>query len=441
MKLPSIPGFQHEAFQKYLKNTGWIILGKALSIVIALIIIRYLGPKSFGELSFAEAFVSFFSAVGALGLDSFIIREIINEPEKKDEILGTSFWLRFTFNLVIIPVSVICYLIFRDTAPNTNSFVVPLLIALLATASIFKSFNIIDSYYQSQVESKYVVQVQNICLLLSAGIKVGLVVLKASVIFFAIAVVFDGLLLALGLVLLYHKKGLSVFTWKYDKERALLLLKQSWPLIFSAVMVSLYMKIDVVMLKSIRGSKEVGVYNAAAKISEAWYFIPTAIITSVFPAILNARKSDYNRYIKRLQNLYDLLVAISLPVALVISFSADFIIHLAFGDRFQGAGTMLSIHIWSGIFVFLGIASSQYLLTEGLTRTSFLRTSVGAVVNIILNLWLIPKYGGVGASWATLAAYFIATFSLAFHKKSLPQMVMMLKSLFLISFIQKILNR
>jgi O-antigen/teichoic acid export membrane protein len=336
-----------------------------------------------------------------------------------------------------VPVSVICYLLFRDTAHQAQTGLMPLLIGLCATASLFKSFNIIDSYFQSQVQSKYVVQVQNICLLISAGIKLALVSLKAPVTYFAGALVADGMLLALGLVRLYHRKGLSVFKWKFNKATALSLLKHSWPLIFSAVMVSLYMKIDQVMLKSIRGSNETGVYSAAAKISEAWYFIPTAIITSVFPAILNARKTDHARYIKRLQNLYDLLVGISLPIAVVISFFADFIIDAIFGKEFQGAGAMLSIHIWSGIFVFLGSASSQFLLAEGLTQTSFLRTGVGAVVNIVLNIWLIPFYGGVGASIATLAAYFIATFALAFDSKSRPQALMMLRSLVLISLFKE----
>ncbi|MEY3678752.1 MAG: hypothetical protein RI924_893, partial [Bacteroidota bacterium] len=90
MKIPAIPGFDPHAFEKYVKNTGWLLFGKVLSLVVGFLIARYLGPAAFGDLSFADAFAALFAAIGTLGLDSFIIREIIHQPAKKEEILGTS---------------------------------------------------------------------------------------------------------------------------------------------------------------------------------------------------------------------------------------------------------------------------------------------------------------------------------------------------------------
>jgi O-antigen/teichoic acid export membrane protein len=288
MKLPGIKGFDEEAFSKYLKNTGWLMFGKILSMVVGFIIAGYLGAPSFGDLSFASAFTMIIAAVAALGLDSFIIREIINEPDKKDEILGTALFMRLIVSLLLIPVTVGIYLLFHhyaDRPGNSLTWV----IVILSFASFFKSFNVIDSYFQSQVASKYVVKVQNFCVLLSVIIKVLLVVFNMPVIYFAAALSFDSLLLAAGLVYMYHKRGFSLLTWTFSRSRAIALLKQSFPLILSAVMVSIYMKIDQVMLKDV-GSAEVGVYSVAANISEAWYFIPVAIVTSVFPAIIHARK-------------------------------------------------------------------------------------------------------------------------------------------------------
>ncbi|TDO20124.1 flippase [Pedobacter duraquae] len=439
MKIPGIKGFDEEAFGKYVKNTGWLMFGKILSMVVGFLTARYLGPYSFGDLSFADAFTTIVAAVGALGLDSFIIRELISEPEKRDEILGTSLLLRLSVNALLIPLTVLIYLFFHhysDKPGNPLTWVV----LILAFASFFKSFNVIDSYFQSQVASKYVVQVQNICIIISAGVKVILVVLALPVIYFAFALTLDSILLAVGLTLMYKKRGLQLFTWTFSKTRAKGLLQKSFPLILSAVMVSIYMKIDQVMLKPV-GSEEVGIYSAAAKLSEAWYFIPVAIVTSVFPAIIHARKTDLPRYFKRLGNLYDLLVLISLPVAIFISFFGADIIHLIYQNKYNGAGAMLSIHIWSGIFVFLGSASSQFLLAEGFTSISFQRTALGALVNILLNLWLIPQYGGVGASIATLIACFVSAFYLLFIPKTRQQGIMMLKSLFLVSIFQKILKR
>ena len=439
MKLPAIKGFDEEAFNKYLKNTSWLMFGKILSLVVGLFIARYLGPDLFGDLNFGLSLVAILAAVGALGLDTFIIREIIKEPARRDEILGTSLWLRLVTNAAAIPVAMAIYYASHKISSNPGD-PLTIIVGLLALASFFKSFNVIDAYFQSQVQSKYVVQVQNICLVISSIVKLVLIYLELPLIYIVLALVFDGIILALGLIIIYQKRGLNISQWSFSSSRAKSLLRQSTPLILSAVMVSIYMKIDIVMLKEV-GSKAVGIYSAAAAISEAWYFIPVAIVTSVFPALINARKTDLERYHKRLGNLYDLLVFICLPVGIFISFTANFIIHFLYSNKFEGAGAMLSIHIWSGIFVFLGVASGQYLIAEGYTKISFYRTAAGAVVNIALNFWLIPKYAGVGASIATLVACFVSTFYLLLVPKTRGQGIMMLKSLFLVTAFQKIFKR
>jgi len=439
MKLPAIKGFDEEAFNKYLKNTGWLMFGKIISLAVNLAITTYLGPILFGDLSFGLSLVAILAAVGGLGLDTFIIREVIQEPSKRDEILGTSLWLRIITNGLLIPVAIGIYLISHSLSSNPGESL-ELLIGLLAFASFFKSFNVIDSYFQSQVQSKYVVQVQNVSLVVTSIFKVLIIAFSLPLIYIVVAYIVDAVILATGLIIAYQKRGLSIFNWSFNKNRAKSLLKKSSPLILSAVMVTIYMKIDVVMLKSV-GSKAVGIYSSAQNLSEAWYFIPTAIITSVFPALLNARKTDLVRYQKRLGNLYDLLVYINIPIAIFISFFAADIIHIAYSGRYDGAGIMLSIHIWSGIFVFLGMASSQYLIAEGYTKISFYRTGTGAVVNILLNLWLIPKYAGVGASLATLIACFVSTFYVLLIPKTRQQGIMMLKSLFLVTAFQKIFKR
>lgn len=195
MKLPVIKGFDEEAFNKYVKNTGWLMLGRVLSMIVGFVVARFLGPLSFGELSFADAFTTIAASIGALGLDSFIIREIINDPSKKNEILGTSLFLRVGVNLLLIPISIGSYMLFHHLSDKPGESLA-YIVAILSFAAFFKSFNIIDSYFQSQVQSKYVVQVQNICVIVSAVAKIILVVLKLPVIWFAWALVFDAIILA-----------------------------------------------------------------------------------------------------------------------------------------------------------------------------------------------------------------------------------------------------
>ena len=205
-------------------------------------------------------------------------------------------------------------------------------------------------------------------------------------------------------------------------------------------MVSLYMKIDAVMLQNMAGVKEAGAYATVANLSEAWNFMPAVIVTSLFPAILNAKRDDVARYKKRIQHLYDLMVYLSVPVAIVITFAAPLIYKL-YKPEYAYAAPTLSVHIWSGVFVFLGAASSQYLIAENFNKLTFIRTGFGAIVNILLNLMLIPHLGMMGAAIATLVAYASATFFVIFIPKVSDQGVMMFKSLFLISLVQKIIKR
>ncbi|MBE7179352.1 MAG: polysaccharide biosynthesis C-terminal domain-containing protein, partial [Mucilaginibacter polytrichastri] len=200
------------------------------------------------------------------------------------------------------------------------------------------------------------------------------------------------------------------------------------------------MKIDQLMIGNILGEKSLGIYATVVRFSEVWYFIPMAIVTSVFPAIINAKREDENRYQKRLQNMYDLMVGISLGIALVMTFASDLIYHIAYHNHpeFFAGADVLKVHIWAGIFVFLGSASGQYLINEGFTQLALLRTGMGALVNVILNLILLPKMGIIGAAWATLAAYFTATFFIVFVPKTSRQAFLMLKSLFLVSIIQNL---
>ena len=200
------------------------------------------------------------------------------------------------------------------------------------------------------------------------------------------------------------------------------------------------MKIDQLMLQNMKGVKESGAYATVAQLSEAWNFIPAVIVTSLFPAILNAKRDDIRRYKKRIQHLYDLMVYISTPVAIVITFLSPYIYKL-YKPEYAYAAPVLSVHIWSGVFVFLGVANAQNLIAENFNVFSFIRTGFGAIVNIILNLILIPHMGMMGAAIATLIAYASAVFFISFIPKISGQGLMMLKSLLFVSLAQKIFKK
>ncbi|MBB2149974.1 flippase [Pedobacter gandavensis] len=442
MKIPSIPGFDQGAIEKYAKNAGWLLIARvgslAIKIVASICVGNYLGAEEFGIYNYPLVFTTFFIAAAALGLDGFVTRELLRFPEKKNELLGTAFILKLIGGIIVLPLVYIAY----HLAMDITTIDAPLsYILVVSFTGIVQAFNIIDSYFQSKAQGKFIMTVQVMGNLLSAGFKLLLIVLGMSLNWFIAALLMDVIALAAGYIYVYQKEGGSIFEWKFKSPLARFLLKNSWPIAFSAILISIYMKIDALMIQGYLGSEQQGIYSSVVQLSEAWYFIPVAIVTAVFPAIMNAKRDDPERYQRRMQNMYDLMVWISMSIALFISFASPIIYRIVYTPEYWPAAHVLTIHIWAGIFTFLGTASGQFLIAEGYTKLSMLRTGAGAVVNIVLNIWWIPKYGISGAAVATLIAYASSNFMILLIPKTRHQGLMMLKSLFLITLVEKIKNR
>lgn len=420
----------HQGFMRYFKNTSWLFAEKMLRMAVGLFVgiwvARYLGPEQFGLLSYAQSFVGLFAVIATLGLNGIVVRELVKDDARRDELIGTVFWLKLIGAIMVLCILAIA-VNFTSNDNYTNT-----LIFIIASATIFQSFNVVDMYFQSKVLSKYVVYANVISLLMSSIIKIILILNEAPLIAFAWVVLFDSIVLACGFIYFYIKNN-SKFNIKnltLKRETAISLLKDSWPLILSGIVISIYMKIDQVMIKEMLDSEAVGQYAAAVRLSEAWYFIPMVIASSLFPAIINAKKQSETLYYARLQKLYDLMVWIAIAIALPMTFLSDWIVNLLYGEQYSQAGSVLMIHIWAGVFVFLGVASSKWLLTENLQFFSTVNTMIGAVVNIFLNYILIRSLGIEGAAWATLISYFVAAYlSLFFWKKTRTNFLNLSKSL------------
>jgi len=414
-------------FKKYFVNTSWLfferIIGMAVIFFVGVYVARYLGPANFGLLSYAGSFVGLFAGIATLGLDGIVVRELIKDEKKRDELLGTTFILKVIGSVLVIGMLTIAI---RFT--NNDNF-----------TNLFQSFNVINFYFQSKVLSKYTVFAQVFSTILCAVIKLLLIYFNMGLIYFAIVTLLQSIILASGLIVMYIKQKSSLFSWSVNFGLAKNLLKDSWPLMLSGIAISIYMKIDQVMIKNMLDAKAVGNYAVAVRISEVWYFIPMAITSSVFPAIINAKKISEKLYYERLQKLYDLMVWLAIGIALPIMLLSNNIIELLFGIQYQEAAGVLQIYVWAGVFVFLGVASSQYLLAENYTRISFLRTLLGAITNIILNIILIPRYGIRGAAVATVVSQFVATFLIIIIPKTYKNSLSMLKSFLLINCVKRAL--
>ncbi len=415
--------------REIIENTGWLFGLRILRILFALFVMawvaRYLGREQFGILQYCLAFVGLFGPLAILGLQGIVVRDIVRDPGAKDEILGTTVVLRLAGGLTgFILVLLAIYFVRRDDS------LVRMVTGIAALTLFLQAFDSIDMWFQSQVQSKYTVIAKSVALVVANLLRILAIVMEAPVTAFAATLVVDVIVAGSGLVIAYRSQGHRLRDWRFSMARAKSLLSQSWALILSGALAIIYFRIDQVMLGQMAGDEEVGVYSTAVRLSEVWYFIPVAIATSVFPALIKARLRGEEIYYTRLQQLYDLMAWLGLVVAIFFTFASDKVIVLIFGEEYAAAGPILSVHIWAGVFIFLKVAMSRWLINEGKLNFLFISSGLGAVVNVALNLVMIPRYGGMGAAVATVISYAIAgLFSCFLYRPTWSNGWMMIKAL------------
>ncbi|MBW4626556.1 MAG: flippase [Brasilonema octagenarum HA4186-MV1] len=423
---------------KIMGNTTWLLADKVLRMGIGLLVgvwvARYLGPEEFGIYNYAIAFTAIFNTVANLGLDGIIVRNIVRQPSCKDEVLGTAFVLKMIAQVAALVSAVVVILLLRPNDSLTHW-----LIGIIAGGMFFESFFVIDFWFQSQVQSKYAVWFKNVGFVLASCGRVLLIQAQAPLILFAWAYAAETALSAVGLVVAYRVKGFLLKAWQFSWRCAKELLKDSWTLILSSFVIMIYMRTDQLMLGQMIGDRAVGIYSAAVKISELWYFVPMAVTNSVFPSIVKAKQESTQLYYERIQKVLDFLSILSYAVAIPVALLSNQFVTLLYGESYVEAGAILTIHVWTGIFVSSGLVRSLWTTAENLMLFAFMTTAIGAIVNVVLNYFLINSYEGVGAAISTLIAQVVASYvSNAFFSRTRIFFIRQTKALILASLSMRI---
>ncbi len=413
--------------RKILANMGWLMVDRVIRMGIGLFVgvwvARYLGPVQFGSLNFAVAFVALFGTAVTLGLDAIVVREILHNPDDSHEILGTTLALRCGGGLLGIGVSIATL---RLIQPHDRQAL--LLVSVYSLTMLFQALDTIDSYFQSQVRSKITVWAKNGAFLVFAAIRVALIYAKAPLWTFVAAITGEVALGAAALMLGYHLSGGRISFWRCSKKKAVHLVQQSWPVIFSAMAIMIYMRLDTVMLKVMKGDFAVGLYSAATRVSEVWYFIPMAIVSSVSPSIIRA-KDNSELFYGRLRKLFFLMTLSACVIGSLVALASSTIIRILYSNTYSGAGPVLAVHIWASVFVFLGVAQSSWDVAKNMLKLSLYRTILGAMINVSMNLYLIPRYSAMGAAIATVVSYAVSgVFANIFSAQTRPIFYMQMKS-------------
>jgi len=428
--LSRIQEYKSSPLIEVFKNIGWLSFNKIIQLALGVIIFgwvaRYLGPDKFGLYNYVLAYIALFSAFTTLGLSGIVVRDLVRNPDKKNEILGTVFGMKLIGAIMGFILIIVSALLVHKGNTETLQFV-----TIAAIGLIFLPFSTIDLWFQSQIKSKFVVIPTGLSFLITSLAYVISIITKQSLQVFLWITVAGSFLNAIGLIITYLLINFDKVVWRFRVRMAGEFLSQSWLLILSGLGAMVNLKIDQIMLGRMIDSNEVGVYSAAVKLSEVWYFVPTFIVISVFPILIKSREKKIAEYRTQVQRLYDLMVSLALFVAILSTVFAGPLIYIIYGSEYRDASPILSIHIWAGIFIFMGEALSKWLINEDMLFFSPIRHGAGGIINISLNLFLIPLFGGIGAAISTVISYATSSYIICFfHPRTRIAAQMMTKSLF-----------
>ncbi len=401
-----ISDWNADGFSKYFKNTGWIFLAKMVTFAVSFFTIamvaRYLGPENYGKLSYAQSFVSIFSIFASLGIDQILYRDLAAHPEREREILGTAFVAKLVFGLLTFITTVATAFLL-----NTD-IILAWMIGIIALTFLLQPLGVISTFFQARVAAKYGSYITIVLAFLIPALKLLIIVLGQGILYFAMLLVLEALILGIFNVYVYITVfASSPLNWQYSKDIFRTLALDSWPLLLAGFSGYLYGRIDQVMIQHLMNSTAVGLFDAAVRLSELWGFFPGVFILSLFPAIVNARKHNHLEYVKRFVTLSIFSLSFAGIIALCVCIAAPLLVHILFGAAFQESALVLRIYIWSLVGAIAVTLMQSYLITENKTRKILFITALGAAVNITLNWQLIPIFGIYGAAYTTLISYVI----------------------------------
>lgn len=396
--------------EKVVRNIVWAVTGKVVTLLggllVGIFVARYLGPEQYGLMSYVMSYVALFQVLASFGMDNIEIREESKTPEEKDKIIGTAFGLKLTFAVATMGLIALTAWLFEADAFTKW------MIILYSISMIMNSFGVIRNYFTSLVWNEYIVKTEISRTLIGAGLKVVLLLLHAPLVWFIVATLFDTVLIAGGYLVSYRSKIDFVRKWRFDKDTAKYLIKQSFPLAVSLSAVLIYHRIDQVMVGKMLTNTELGYYSVACKFVEIIMFIPTILAQTVVPVLVRMHKQNFSAYRSKTQQFVNITVWICIIISIMVALSSHWIILFTFGEQYLPATIALQVLVFKSVGDALSATAGNMIIIENKQKYAWIRSVTACFVCVGLNLLFIPRWGLIGTAVASILTYFYAgTFS------------------------------
>ena len=383
------------------KNVSWILIQNIFSMICSLfvtaIVARHYGAAGYGYINFAQSFVALFSFIAIMGTNHIIMKNLSEDKIEVGIVLGSNLFIRIILAIISLLVSQGISLLIYDKDIN-------ILILLFNLNTILCSFDVFSYYAQSKMQNKYISISKIISITVFSILKLLVIFLDLNINFFVLTYLIETIIYSILLYISYRKISSNRnVKWKIDYSYIKELLKKGKYYALASLMVTIYLRIDQVMLGTMISDKsQVGIYSAAVRISDIWTFVPVSIITSYKPIIINEKEKSKAKYDKELSKLYNIVSFVCFLFVVIICVFGKLGIYILYGNEYSNAYIpliILTIGIWFGV---LGNIHYIWMICENKEKYSTFYSFSGCITNIIFNFLLIPKYGIIGAAIATL---------------------------------------
>lgn len=407
---------KNPGFRKYLANTSWLMVDRVvrigLTLLVGILMTRYLGPERMGVWNYAGALVGLFTFLSFLGLNEILVRDLVRHPERRNELMGTGLAALVIGSSLLLVIVVVFAL---AKGADTTTF---WLVFLFGLSELLRPSMVFEFHFMAEVKGRTVALVNIMQSLVGAGVKLAMVLAEVDLLWFGAALVAENLVYAILLTRAFQRDGHLLRAFRATWRMGLHLLRQAWPLVVYGIALNLQLRVDQVMLFDILSrlhgealaNNTVGQYGVAVKMIEAVSFLPVIIQASFAPAIAKARVQDPALYESRMTNLYRLMFLLCLLTSIPLYFVAQPLIVFLYGEEFRYAGQLLALFAMRLVFPYMGMAKTSFITNEGLFKYSLLTAIVGALINVVMNYLLIPGMGAEGALWATMVSFIVGLF-------------------------------
>lgn len=386
--------------RRILAGIGALLAGNAAATVVAMlssmVLARYLGVADYGRYSLVFLYATLFQGFASFGLDDILTRELSRGRHAVERLLGNAVALRLLLSAVAVSAAAgLAHLGERD--PSVAWGTVLAVLPLLLSAWYVPLWSLLAARMEYPLREAIVVgsRVAELVLVVTcAALGVGFLALVG------VTALAQTVPLALTFWSLRHRVQLRL---RWDRETTRDLLVQAAPLGLASVVALVYGRADGVLLARLAGYEAVGLYSAAYKFLNLSLTLPYVVNAAVFPVM--ARVDEDRPTVQVVfQRAFDYLTLAALPIGIAGTILGPSLVALVYGAGFEGAAAALRVLLWSAGLMFAARTCRQLLIAGG-QQAAHLGLLVGGVVlNVALNLWWIPRWGIVGAAWATLCA-------------------------------------